>query len=88
MPARPELVIYWKRQLHPVRPVVTEEPQKWGDTMDTHKAGLGGWNREGFLEEVRRNLRPQDDTGKREGSGETLLREAACAEVWSLGLQL
>lgn len=35
-----------------------------GDTMDTHKAGLGGWNREGFLEEVRPNLRPQDDTGK------------------------
>ena len=37
------------------------------DMMDTHKAGLGGWNGEGFLEEVEPKLRPQDDTGKGAG---------------------
>lgn len=37
---------------HPVCPVVTKEPQKFGDTMNTQSAELGGWNGEGFPEEV------------------------------------
>ena len=49
---------------HPVCPVVTKEPQKSGDTMNTQSAELVGWNGEGFPEEVWSKLRPQDHTGK------------------------
>ena len=51
-----------------------KEPQKFGDMMDTHNTDLGGRNGEGFLEEVKPKLRPQDDTGKGAGKrGDAIL---------------
>lgn len=51
-----------------------KEPQKSGDMMDTHNTDLGGRNGEGFLEEVKPKLRPEDDTGKGAGKrGDAIL---------------
>lgn len=67
-----------------------EEPQKFGDTMDTESADFGGQNGDSFLKEVETKLRPQDDTGKgaEKRGGYCKAAEEVCAEVWMVGRYL